>query len=133
MSAELHSQTLAELAYHQLRTDILEGRHAPNSKLRIDALRELYGMGATPLREALSKLSAQGLVNAEGQRGFSVAQTSIQQLLDVTRSRVWVESIALRAAIANGNRDWEAEIVAAEYRLRALFLPAAGDGAYPSR
>jgi DNA-binding GntR family transcriptional regulator len=60
-----------------------------------------------------------GLVVAEPQRGFRVADTSIEDLIDLTLSRIWVESIALRSAIARGGRDWEAEIIAAAHMLGA--------------
>jgi GntR family carbon starvation induced transcriptional regulator len=84
----------------------------------MEALRETYGLGATPLREALSKLSSLDLVTAEGQRGFRVAPVSIANLLDLTKTRAWIESIALRAAIAAGDRRWEAEILAAAHRVK---------------
>lgn len=109
--------TLSERAFRVIQADILEARLRPGAKMRVEELRRTYGFGATPLREALSRLSSLDLVTAEGQRGFRVAPTSIENLLDITKSRAWIESIALRAAIAAGDRVWEGNIVAAAHRL----------------
>jgi GntR family carbon starvation induced transcriptional regulator len=110
--------TLAEAVFERLRADILGAKFRPGEKMHVERLRSEYGVGATPLREALSKLSSLELVVAEGQRGFRVAPVSIENLLDVTKTRAWVESAALRAAIAAGDRHWEAQIIAAAHRLK---------------
>lgn len=110
--------TLAEAAFARLRADILGAKFQPGEKMHVERLRAEYGVGATPLREALSKLSSLELVVAEGQRGFRVAPVSLENLLDITRTRAWVESAALRAAIPAGDRHWEAQIVAAAHRLK---------------
>ena len=90
------STTLASAAYERLRRDIRIGRLAPGEKLRIDALRAIYEIGASPLREALNRLSAEGLVVQEDQRGFRVPPVSIEDLLELTRTRCWLNEIALR-------------------------------------
>ena len=105
--------TFAEQAFNLLHADILKAKLRPGEKMHVERLRETYGLGATPLREALSKLSSLDLVTAEGQRGFRVAPVSMANLLDITKTRAWIEGIALRAAIAGGDRSWEAEILAA--------------------
>jgi GntR family transcriptional regulator, carbon starvation induced regulator len=110
--------TFAEHAFNLLHADIVGVRLRPGEKMYVERLRETYGVGATPLREALSKLSSLDLVTAEGQRGFRVAPVSISNLLDITKSRAWIESLMLRAAIAAGDRRWEADILAAAHRLR---------------
>ena len=127
MDQAVPSRTLAEGVYAQLRMDILHGRLRPGDRLRIEKLRDTYRVGATPLREALSRLSSFGLVIAEGQRGFRVAAVSVEDLLDVTRTRAWIETLALRLAIANGDRDWEADILAAAHRLGG-HSPTPADG-----
>jgi GntR family carbon starvation induced transcriptional regulator len=116
------SATLGEAAFRQLRADILGGKLRPGEKLLIERLRDGYAVGATPLREALSRLSSIGLVVAESQRGFRVAPVSLENLLDISRNRVWIEGLAVRAAIARGDRAWEAGIVAAAHRLRGAAL-----------
>ena len=110
-------KTIAHGLFLRLREDILKCRLRPGDRLRLDALRDAYGVGMSPLREALSRLSSMGLVTLEGQRGFSVARISIEDLLGLTKSRAWVETLALRFAIATGDRNWEAEILASAHRL----------------
>jgi GntR family transcriptional regulator, carbon starvation induced regulator len=109
--------TLSETAFGRLRADILNCRFKPGQKLRIAELQEAYGIGMGPLREALSRLAATGIVIAQGQRGFRVAPVSPSDLLDLMKTRIWVEALALRSAIAHGNVDWEADIIAAGHRL----------------
>jgi DNA-binding GntR family transcriptional regulator len=111
------STTLASAAYERLRRDIRIGRLAPGEKLRIDALRAIYEIGASPLREALNRLSAEGLVVQEDQRGFRVPPVSIEDLLELTRTRCWLNEIALRESIARGDTAWEERIVLAHHRL----------------
>lgn len=109
--------TLSDKAYRALRRDIVAGTLAPGERLRIAKLSADYDIGASPLREALSKLSSEFLVLVEGQRGFSVAPVSTQELKDVSQVRQDLEAEALKRAIANGNDAWEAGIVAAFYNL----------------
>ena len=110
--------TLAEAAFTRLRADILGVKFRPGERMHVERLRNEYGVGATPLREALSKLSSLELVVAEGQRGFRVAPVSIENLLDITKTRAWIEGAALRSSIAAGDRQWEGQIVAAAHRLK---------------
>ena len=99
-SAEAHtSRTLTEQTYSLLREDIIEGRLAPGSKLRIEHLRTQYGIGAGTLREALTRLVSDALVSTEGQRGFSVTPIAMSDLEDITRLRVHIETDALRQSI----------------------------------
>lgn len=110
--------TLSERAAAVVQRDILTGRLEPGARLGIVDLTQVYGVGATPLREGLSRLVARGLVVALGQRGFRVAPISEGDLRDITRMRVLVEQEALVLAMKHGKDDWEAGIVAALYRMR---------------
>jgi hypothetical protein len=78
------AKTLAEGAFFEIKSDILRSRFPPGYWLRLDELRETYGISISPLREALSRLIATGLVTAEGQRGFRVAEMSSENLIDIT-------------------------------------------------
>ena len=109
------SSTLADVAYHALREQILDGRLPAGEKLRVEHLRESIGVGATPLREALSRLSAEKLVNAIGQRGFRVAPMSLAELEDVTDNRVQLECRAVELSVQRGDLAWEAAVVAAHH------------------
>jgi GntR family carbon starvation induced transcriptional regulator len=109
--------TLADQVFDRLQNDILSGRFAPGTKLLQKDLGDAYGTSGSAVREALTQLASVGLVAAEPQRGFRVAQASIADLVDLTKSRCWVEAIALRSAMAKGGRDWEAAIIAAAHML----------------
>ncbi|NMM28262.1 MAG: FCD domain-containing protein [Glaciimonas sp.] len=110
-------RTLVEGTYLQVRRDIIEGRLAPGEKLRVEHLKDRYGIGAGTLREALALLLSDVLVVAEGQRGFHVAPISLQDLEDITHTRVLLETNALRQSIRNGDVEWEAALVAAFHKL----------------
>src|SRR5215218_9013205 len=99
--------TLARQVAGVLRRDILEGALLPGSRLRIEGLRARYRVGASPLREALSQLVAEGLVLRVDQRGFRVASAEPETLRDLIETRCLVETAALRAAIARGDAAWE--------------------------
>jgi GntR family carbon starvation induced transcriptional regulator len=111
-----------EAAYRTLRRDILSARLAPGSALKLGALRNTYGIGWTPLREALSRLEAEHLVTAISNRGFAVAPVSRSELEDLTRSRLLIEMPLFAESIGNGGCDWEAAIITAHYRLSRCTL-----------
>ena len=104
------SRTLTEQTYSLLRDDIIEGRLAPGSKLRIEHLRTQYGIGAGTLREALTRLVSDALVSTEGQRGFSVTPIAMSDLEDITRLRVHIETDALRQSIRYGGAAWRSQL-----------------------
>lgn len=114
---DIAPKTMTDSVYHRIREDIIQGRHAPESKLKIEELKKTYGVGATPIREALSRLSSDGFVITEGQRGFKSAPISIKDLQDVTDLRVMLESKALAKSIEQGDDNWESRVVAAFYQL----------------
>lgn len=111
------AKTMTDFAYHSLREDIIQGRWSPATKLRIEHLRKEYDMGATPLREALSRLSSDGFVTTEGQRGFRVAPVSIDDLEDITELRIMLELKALSKSLLQGDDEWESRVVASFYQL----------------
>ncbi len=111
-------ETLSARAALAIESDILAGRLAPEARLGIAGTAARYGIGATPLREALSRLAARGLVHAEGRRGFRVTPISRADLADIVLIRQTLEREALRLAMARGGADWEAEILAALHRLK---------------
>ena len=110
-------ETLASLVYERLMEDILKGKLAPGLKLRLQVLKKDYDVGNSPLREALNRLSENGIVIREENKGFRVAPTSIEELEELIRTRCWLEEIALRKSIKNGNDDWEERVVLAFHRL----------------
>jgi GntR family carbon starvation induced transcriptional regulator len=112
------SDTLSERAAGLVEQDIIAGVLAPGARLGIVDLVQRYEIGATPLREGLSRLISRGLIVGIGQRGFRVADVSRDDLLDITRMRTVVEIEALRLAIAHGNDTWEAGVLGALHQMR---------------
>jgi DNA-binding GntR family transcriptional regulator len=110
--------TLSARAARAIEADILAGRLAPEQRLGIAETSARYGVGATPLREALSRLAARGLVNAHGNRGFRVMPISRADLADIVLIRQAIEREAVRLAMARGDDAWEGGIVAALHRLK---------------
>ena len=108
-----HVSTQASTVYDRLQTDILTGKLKPGVKLRLKDLIEQYDTGNSPLREALNRLSANGMVVREENRGFRVPPASRKELMELTRTRCWLEEIALRESIVNGDSEWEERIVLA--------------------
>ena len=112
-----HPGTLATSVYDHLRQDILSGDLAPGEKLRSDSLRGRYDVGNSPLREALNRLSVDGFVVREDQKGFSVANVSKGCLEELIRTRCWLEEVALRESIGNRTVEWEEQVVLSFHHL----------------
>lgn len=118
-SADLpETDTLSERAASLVERDIISGLHAPGARLGIVDLARRYEIGATPLREGLSRLVSRGLIVGIGQRGFRVADVSREDLLDITRMRTVVEIEALRLAMVQGDDVWEAGILSSLHQMR---------------
>ena len=109
--------TLNAATFRRIRADIINCRLMPNDRLRIEALRERYSVGGSPIREALMRLEAEGLVELEQNKGFRVSSVSPEQLIDVMRVRREIEALVLRWSIEKGDVEWEANLVGAFHRL----------------
>ena len=125
------SASLATSIYSRPRRDILRGIFRPGERLRLESLCEHYQIGATPLREALNRLSAEDFVRREEQRGFRVSPTSLADLDELTSTYCWIGELALRESIKNGHAAWEDGIVVAAHRLsRVPREGAEGSGSF---
>ena len=109
--------TQASSVFDRLEHDILTGQLKPGRKLRLNVLIKTYDIGNSPLREALNRLSTNGMVVREENRGFRVAPASIKELTELTTTRCWLEEIGIRESIAKGDTEWEECIVLAFHRL----------------
>lgn len=112
--------TASERALAALRRDVLCGNAEPGAKLKMDVLQERYGYSSSPLREALNRLVQEGLVTADGRRGFRAAELSLSDLRDINHMRLLLDPQALGEAIAHGDDHWESQIVAVFYRLEKI-------------
>lgn len=111
------SPNMTQGAYESLRADLLACRIPPGRKLKIQELCTRFSVSLGAIREALSRLTSEGLVVAEPQRGFRAAPISASDLVDLTMVRIEIDSLCLRRAIACGDVEWESRLVAAAHRL----------------
>jgi GntR family carbon starvation induced transcriptional regulator len=108
---------LAEHAYQELRKAILRCEYEPGERLRVEELSRRVGASSSPIREALNRLSQQGLVRTVENRGFRVAPLTSDGVADVVRVRLLIEAEALRDSIAHGDDAWETAVVGAAHAL----------------
>lgn len=106
--------------YQRIKRDIISGALAPGTKLKLEGLRERYHASLSTLRETLNRLTSEGFVDAFDQRGFYVNRVSREDLVEIANLRVLLECHALRLSIANGDTDWEGNLVAAHHKLHLM-------------
>ena len=116
--------SLTERAYRRLRSEILNGDLMPGERLRAAYLQDRFNLGLTPIREALTRLSSENLVELESNRGSRVSEASLPELADLMATRRAIERLCLGAAIERGDAAWEAEIVGSMHLLSRTPLPA---------
>src|SRR5580698_3694988 len=112
-----NATTLTEALQDRIRQDIILGALKPGAKLKLEPLSKAYDVSVNTLRETLSRLAADGLVVAEGQKGFAVLAVSMEDLREITEMRQLLECHALRQSIARADLDWEARVVGAYHKL----------------
>lgn len=117
MAKASEKTTLSTTVYQKLRSDIIQGEFRPGEKLRIEPIAATYGVGSNAVREALSRLSAERLVERYEQRGFAVPAIALDDWRVLVRTRCWLETRALEEAMANRDEHWEEGIVLALHRL----------------
>jgi DNA-binding GntR family transcriptional regulator len=120
------AETAAEAVYADLRHAILTLDLAPGSALRIKQLCARFAVGPTPLREALWRLTGEGLVRLEPQRGFRVAPLTRDDLESLALLCTAAEPALLRRAIRTGDQDW-IELVRQHFAAFAPLLSKVGD------
>jgi DNA-binding GntR family transcriptional regulator len=119
MARTATSDTLAGHVYAQIRADILSGELPPGTRLKPGELRIRFGVSVSVVREALSRLAEQRIVQSAQNQGFQVTPVSKKDLVDLTDIRVQVEGYALGRAIERGDIAWESRVVAAHHTLSA--------------
>jgi GntR family transcriptional regulator, carbon starvation induced regulator len=118
--SESASPTLSLRVLALMRSDILELRLKPGSKLLFETLREKYEVGLSPLRESLSRLVVEGLVVGEDRRGFRVAPMTEEDFCDLTALRQEIEILAVTRSVERGDDVWEADLVRAFHHMKLL-------------
>jgi DNA-binding GntR family transcriptional regulator len=115
-----HGPSVAQSTYRKLRNNIIFGVLLPETRLRLEDLREPYGASIPTLREVLNRLASEGLVVAEDQRGFAVAPISVSNLLELSNLRKLLELHALELSFAAGDTEWESRVVTAHHKLSRI-------------
>jgi DNA-binding GntR family transcriptional regulator len=114
------TETVGEKAYRRIRNDIIFGRLLPGQKLKLDRMKERYGTSVSTLRELLNRLTSEGLIIAEGLRGFEVPPVSGPDLRDIASLRLLLECHALHESFAAGDMEWEGRVVSAHHKLHSM-------------
>lgn len=127
-SLDHKSPTQSEHVYQRLRQEILECRLLPGTKIKTNYVCDTYGVSLGAAREALSRLTADGMATMEPQKGFAVAPVSWEEYRQLTETRAEIEASCLRKAILHGDVEWESRLVAALHRLTRLHDGGQGSG-----
>lgn len=113
-------KSMTSRTYETLRSAIITARFRPGERLRIDAIKDEFAASLGAVREALARLTSEGLVVAEPQRGFSVSLISRRDLIDLTEARIAIELICLESSIKTGDLAWEGRVLSAAHQLSRL-------------
>lgn len=116
-ASDTSTQSSTQRAYLELREAIITGKVPPGERLKVETLKETLQTGASPVREALSLLTSDQLVERLDQRGFRVAQASKAQFQEVLHLRCALEAIALKKGLAEASPEWEEGLVLAHHRM----------------
>ncbi|MFC9331049.1 GntR family transcriptional regulator [Kitasatospora sp. NPDC057015] len=118
MSQPTSGVTRSQDVHRRLREDILGGRLVPGQRLKFPDLCRDYGTSVGAVREALVRLTGEGLVRAQAHQGYTVTPLSHDDLRELATARVEIESVVLRLSMEQGDTQWEARAVAAHHVLR---------------
>lgn len=114
------AETIGESVYRRIRSDIIFGILPPKHRLRLEKVSASYGTSITTLRELLNRMCAEGLIVAEGQRGFEVASVSAEDFKQIAALRLLLENHALEQSFTAGDLDWEGRVVSAHHKLAVM-------------
>ena len=126
MEQRRETKSLTERTCDDIRNAIVYAKFEPGQKLRIDALASQFNASSGVVREVLSRLTAEGLVNALPQRGFTVAPMSLNDLKELTEARIDLELTCLQRSIEYGDTEWETQVLSAIHRLVSEPHPVLG-------
>src|SRR5437588_7433823 len=113
-------ETIGEDAYRRIRIGIVLAELKPGEKLKLEMLREAYGVSVSTLREILNRLAAEGLVSAEGRRGFEGAPLAVANLKELADMRLLLEGHAMEASFMRADVEWEGRVVSAHHKLASI-------------
>lgn len=94
-------KTMKEIVYDTLREAIINGRYAPGHRLVADELAKELGVSRMPVREAIHRLEAAGLVSSSPHRGAVVSELSEQEVIEIYHIRAVLDGLAARLAVGH--------------------------------
>ena len=112
--------TLTEQAFRKIRHAIIACEINPGHKLKVEELSQQYQISSSPVREALTRLSETGFVESLDNKGFRSSMLTIEGIQELTQVRLLIETHALVDAIAHGDDQWEANVVANAHALSLI-------------
>jgi GntR family carbon starvation induced transcriptional regulator len=113
----MKKQTVAEDVLEKIRREILLGRYRAGDRINIDQLKREYGVSLTPVREALNRLASMSYIELIPNKGFRVAFVTLDEVLDLYETWLFIFKQAIEQAIKHGDDSWEATVLAAAHRL----------------
>lgn len=119
-AADEHGTSVGAGLYGRIKHELLFGEYQPGDKLKVEAIKKQFSVGTNAVREALVKLTADGLVAAEDQKGFRVAAAGLSELRDLTRMRELLEIDGVGRSIDHGDLEWEGRVAAALRKLNRI-------------
>lgn len=117
LSPRAAASVLGQQVHEAIRADIILGVHSPGAPLRLAALAKQFDVSMSVVREALVRLSEQGLAVLTHNQGFRVVDVSRRDLRELTDLRVLIEGRAFEESIAAGSVQWEAQVLSAHHVL----------------
>lgn len=118
MAVTEEASSRSEWIYLDLRQRLLRGQFVPNHRLKLSDLCAERGVSVSVVREALTRLAEQGLIQSQPNKGFYVPFHTVEEINDLAFMRCHIESLAVSLAVERGDAAWEASVVAAHHELR---------------
>ncbi len=118
-AAPVNTNTLSQQVYSHLRAGILDNTYRPGSPLPEEAMAEKLNVSRVPVREALRRLSAEGLVVIRPRQGATVTELTSKQFLDAYQVREALEVLAVRLAVPKLTADDLAELDALQQAMQS--------------
>lgn len=120
MAVTEEASSRSEAIYLDLRRKLLRGEFTPNYRLKLSELCAERGVSVSVVREALTRLAEQGLIQSQPNKGFYIPSYTVEEINDLAFLRQHIEALAIRLAIEQGNTAWEASVVAAHHELSLM-------------
>ena len=127
LSAKESGSSATHSAYQTLHRMIVTGDLKPGEKLKIEQLRKRLHTGASPIREALSLLTSDNLVERIDQKGFRAAPTNLANFEEILALRCALEEMALHQSLANRTDEWEEQVVLSHHRMVRAMAQSSDD------